>query len=238
MSSQLALIEDYTNDPIIGFRTPPIRCLLVDDNRFDRYNVRYASERAGLQLHFFEAATASEARQMIHTESFGLIILDQNLPDGEGLELAAEASLSPLNNATPRIMLTSMDDSRLARGASEVGCVEFLVKSSLNGNTFSNALRRALDKSMATISAQDFPAASDAFEMMLEGFGEVFIAQTIKPAIARIRFLTDRMRSLPSDSTEHATALAEIANLCDRITSHLGNEEEMDQSDSFSFHPG
>ncbi|MEL6477513.1 MAG: response regulator [Pseudomonadota bacterium] len=238
MLSQLALMEEQAPFPAPERQAGAVRCLLVDDNRFDRYNVRYATERAGLNLEFFEAATAAEARQLLQDVAFGLIILDQNLPDGEGLELAVEASLSPHNAAAPKIMLTSMDDNRLAQGATEAGCVEFLTKGSLNGTTFSTALRGALDKSMATISADEFPEASDAFEMMLEGFGEVYLAQTIKPAISRILFLTERMRTLPTDSTEHATALAEIAKLCVRISGKLDTNDGPAHPDSFNFTPG
>lgn len=236
MLPQLSLIEDTDVMPGTSRQQTFVRCLLVDDNRFDRYNVRYAAERAGLNLEFYEAATAAEARRLLNEETFGLIILDQNLPDGEGLELAAEASLSLHNAAAPRIMLTSQDDQRLAQGASAVGCAEFLVKSSLNGTTFSSALRGALSKSMANISAQEFPDASDAFEMMLEGFGEVYLAQTIKPAISRILFLTERIRGLEAHSTEHATALAEIASLCVRINGHLDTGDQPVE-DCFSFTP-
>ena len=230
VSASLAYSDGFGFDPLPdnrnrGGHPARVRCLLVDDNRFDRYNVRYSAERAGLNLDFVEAQNAAEARHFLHSETFGLIILDQNLPDGEGLELAVEASLSAMNSTAPRIMLTSLTDSHLAQGAQDVGCVEFLTKSSLNGTTFSTALRRALDRTMSAIDAQDFPEASDAFEMMLEGFGEVYLAQTIKPAISRIRFLAERMRGLPDGSTEQATALAEIANLCDRVSLHLDPDD-------------
>lgn len=219
-------------------RTPEptsIQCLLVDDDRFDRYNVRYAAERAGLNLTFFDASTAAEARRLINERRFGLIILDQNLPDGKGLELAVEIGMSTQNANTPTIMLTGLDDIRLAVGAQQAGCVEFLTKNDLNGSTLSTALRRALEKSVATFSAQDFPAASDAFEMMLAGFGEMYLAQTIKPALARILFLANQMeRSLPANDMEMTMSVQEIGNLCRTIWTQIEIEEQRGNSDNLS----
>ncbi|MEM7505582.1 MAG: response regulator [Pseudomonadota bacterium] len=228
MASELALINDYVDNHARGGAGRGVQCLLVDDNRFDRYNVRYAAERAGLTLAFTDAATAAAARELIRNESFGLIILDQNLPDGAGLDLALEASISVLNANAPMIMLTGLDDSALALGAQEAGCVEFLTKNSLNGTSFAAALRRALDKSMGSVDASEFPAASDAFEMMLEGFGELYLAQTIKPVLGRMLYLTAQLHEHegPMGRSQSRAALAELDMLAKRLWVQLDNQED------------
>lgn len=219
MHSSLAFDEDFGNDPAGVLGPPAIKCLLVDDDQFDRYNVRYAAERAGLNLTFYDAASVAEARQMLHTQTYALIILDQNLPDGQGLDLAMESAMSSLNAKTPTIMLTGLEDKRLVAGAQKAGCVEFLTKNDLTGETLSAALRRALEKSIATIEAHDFPEASDAFEMMLDGFGELYLAQTIKPVLARMMFLTNQIQKRPGSMRimQDQDAIAEIGALCQMI---------------------
>lgn len=236
MRAAAAWNADFEEDPISMAQPQGIKCLLVDDDQFDRYNVRYAAERAGLNLTFYDAASVAEARRMIHLQTYGLIILDQRLPDGQGLDLAAEAQMSMLNAMTPTIMLTGLDDSQLMLGAQRAGCVEFLTKNSLNGHTLSRALRHALEKSVATIDAANFSAASDAFEMMLDGFGEMYLAQTIKPALARIMFLTKQMTErAESDAIEgQQRSVDEISSLCKMIWTRIETEQERDPAIQFN----
>ena len=75
-----------------------VRLLLVEDEQANRALIRAILSRArqpelaGHVLH--EAATIGEARAVLATEPIDVILLDVRLPDGSGLDLAAEVRAS------------------------------------------------------------------------------------------------------------------------------------------------
>ncbi|MEM6904485.1 MAG: response regulator [Pseudomonadota bacterium] len=221
MSASSALIDTFTPDMPAMHGAPRVRCLLVDDDRFDRYNVRYAAERAGVPLDVAEAPTLAAARRHLAEERFGLIVLDQYLPDGLGLDITAEILTNRLSAHTPMIMITGAEDSWLSQRSAEQGCIEFLTKGNLNGPNFGAALRRALERSAARFMPQDFPRESEAFDRMLDDFGAPYAAQTLKPAVARLVYLADALSRSMSGSEDERQAIGEMMTLCRRLWAHL-----------------
>lgn len=70
-----------------------LRILLVEDEPANRALVRAILERAERLLGnavMREAATIADARAILATESVDLALIDVRLPDGNGLDLAAE----------------------------------------------------------------------------------------------------------------------------------------------------
>ena len=101
----------------------PLSILIVDDDAGFRRVARELLMGRGFAV-AGEAATLGEARTAIGTAEPDGILLDVNLPDGVGLELAAE-----LRGAQPamRVLLTSNDaraaPSELVRGLGAAGFV-------------------------------------------------------------------------------------------------------------------
>jgi len=100
------------------------RVLLVEDEPANQALVQetlaLASGDSDFQLRV--ARTLAEARQAVADASFDIILLDVRLPDGNGLDLAAELKASPTTSST-RVLIVSASvlpaerDRALATGA-------------------------------------------------------------------------------------------------------------------------
>ncbi|HET7481851.1 MAG TPA: HD domain-containing phosphohydrolase [Actinomycetota bacterium] len=89
------------------------------------------------------ATSAAEARGLLHGEAFDLILSDVNMPGENGLELLEGISQTYADIAT--VMVTAMDDRKLAESALQMGAYGYVIKP-FEANEIliavSNALRR------------------------------------------------------------------------------------------------
>jgi CheY-like chemotaxis protein len=114
--------------------------LIVDDHDGFRTFARGMLEAAGFTV--AEAATGAEATETARTVRPGLVLLDIQLPDFDGFEVARRLAADPAGGRAPVVVLTS------TREASDYGgritaspAAGFLPKDQLSGA----ALRRFLD---------------------------------------------------------------------------------------------
>ena len=105
------------------------RVLLVEDEELNRILVRAVLTRAAdsrvRAIELIEAPTLAEARQQL-VGPIDVVLLDMNLPDGNGLSLAAELVKHPHRPAV--IALTASVLPRDRSAAIEAGCDGFLDK--------------------------------------------------------------------------------------------------------------
>ena len=98
--------------------------LVVDDEPQLAVAVVHILERAGYRVTV--AANASEARARLADKSFALALVDVNLPDESGLDLAAELLRTHRDVAV--IMVTGIDDPAVADVALEAGAYGYVTK--------------------------------------------------------------------------------------------------------------
>ena len=113
-----------------------MKVLIVDDHEGFRASVRRMLEADGFAV-VAEAGSGAEALLAADTWKPELVLLDVNLPDIQGFEVAERLRV---NGSAPAVVLTSSHD------ASDLGPVlegsHFIPKSELSGE----ALRRVLDE--------------------------------------------------------------------------------------------
>jgi two-component system response regulator AtoC len=98
--------------------------LLVDDEKLIRWSLRQELTKRGFGV--LEAATMSEALAQIEKENVDLIVLDQNLPDGTGIDLLQAIQKS--GPMMPVVMLTAIDRSDIAVQAMKLGAFDYVTK--------------------------------------------------------------------------------------------------------------
>lgn len=99
--------------------------LLVEDNPFNRLLISELLE-PGYQV--IEAPNLSEARRALSESVPDLVLLDMNLPDGNGLDLAREIRRDERLRALPVAALTANAMRGDEVAALEAGCDIFLTK--------------------------------------------------------------------------------------------------------------
>jgi DNA-binding NarL/FixJ family response regulator len=103
----------------------PVRLLLVDDDAVFRESVARLLASRGYDV-VGQASTVAEARSAVGRLHPDALLLDVNLPDGNGVDFAAE-----LGDGT-RVLLTSTDSSAVTRRLLErSGATGFVAKPDL-----------------------------------------------------------------------------------------------------------
>lgn len=103
-----------------------IPVLIVDDSLTVRMDLHEAFAGAGFDA--VPCADGACARQALAARDFSLVVLDVQLPDGDGLELLAEIRRSPRHARTPVVLLsTAAEVGDRIRGL-EVGADEYVGK--------------------------------------------------------------------------------------------------------------
>ena len=111
------------------------RILLVEDEELNRNLVKAVLARAQIaavrDAEVVDAASLAVARERLDTEDVDLILLDMNLPDGNGLTLANELATGKVAAGRPRPAVVAVTASVLPEdraAAREAGCDSFLDK--------------------------------------------------------------------------------------------------------------
>jgi diguanylate cyclase (GGDEF)-like protein/PAS domain S-box-containing protein len=121
----------------------PVHVLVVDDLPASRgLAAIWLSDglRSGVEV--VEAATLAEMRAAWAAHRPDIVILDQRLPDGEGLDGARELLASDPDATI--ILLTGMADPALDQEAERIGVADFLVKHEIDGPMLARTVRYAL----------------------------------------------------------------------------------------------
>jgi CheY-like chemotaxis protein len=111
------------------------RILLVEDEELNRTLVKAVLSRAQIaavrDAEVLDASSLAVARERLGSEDVDLILLDMNLPDGNGLTLATELAAGTVGRGRPRPTVVAVTASVLPEdrtAALEAGCDGFLDK--------------------------------------------------------------------------------------------------------------
>ncbi|MEV6635584.1 response regulator [Actinoplanes sp. NPDC051470] len=111
------------------------KILLVEDEDLNRTLVKAVLARADIaavrHAEIVDAGSLATAREKLAGEPVDLVLLDMNLPDGNGLTLARELAGGTVTPAGPRPVVVAVTASVLPQdraAAIEAGCDGFLDK--------------------------------------------------------------------------------------------------------------
>jgi two-component system, NtrC family, response regulator AtoC len=105
-----------------GGRSQKLRVLLVEDEELFARAVARRLEKAGYQCEL--AQSVADGRALVRQFSPDLVLLDMRLPDGNGLELLGELTVSGI----PVIVMTAHGDVSDAVNAMKQGATDYLKK--------------------------------------------------------------------------------------------------------------
>ncbi|TRO54036.1 response regulator [Candidatus Bathyarchaeota archaeon] len=102
------------------------RVLLVEDNLNDAKTIKKYFQRHSRSIVLDYAPSADQCYRMLIERAYDLILLDLNLPDGNGLEVLRE--LRELDIPAPVIIVTGESDPALYAKAKDQGAIDFVNK--------------------------------------------------------------------------------------------------------------
>ena len=114
----------------------PLRCILMDDSRFDRRYLRNVAANSRYEIEFVETSTIAETRAVLNAREADFLVLDNLLPDGNGLDLAKQLSEDAKLNGTPVILTTGASSEEVAIQALRAGAADYLTKEDLSTESF------------------------------------------------------------------------------------------------------
>jgi PAS domain S-box-containing protein len=121
----------------------PAQVLVVDDQPASRgLAAIWLSDGLPGGVEVAEAESLAQMRDVLARRRFDVVLLDQRLPDGEGLDGARELLAEDPDAAV--ILLTGMADPALDEEAERAGVTDFLVKHEVDGPMLARTVRYAL----------------------------------------------------------------------------------------------
>lgn len=143
------------------------KILLIEDDITLGNGIRLALQNASLQITLCH--TLAEARNVLERNSFDLLILDINLPDGSGLDLLNEVRKT---SAIPIILLTANDMEMDIVTGLESGADDYITKPfslAVLRARVNTQLRRNIPMKPACIEIDSFQFDFDRMEFRKDG---------------------------------------------------------------------
>lgn len=125
----------------------PLKILIIDDDQVDRMRLRrLLRDGTGLGLlNVDEAVDKASGLTALASSPYDVILLDFQLPDGDGLSFLHELQLKECS-APPVVMQTVLDDEEIGLRAVECGAQDYLVKGRFDGSYLARTIRYALER--------------------------------------------------------------------------------------------
>ena len=124
---------------------PPLRVLVIEDNLVDARLIQIMVSDAGGNAFVIERADRlATGLPRLASEEFGMVLLDLSLPDSHGLGTFARVHQEFPN--VPIIVMSGLDDERVAVNAVHEGAQDYLVKGQVSGPLLVRAMRYALER--------------------------------------------------------------------------------------------
>ncbi|QDU66646.1 response regulator [Engelhardtia mirabilis] len=180
--------------------------LYVDDDSVDVASVRRAIDRRGLPLDFRSAPDLATARRILDESEVALMLVDQSLGDGRGIDLLKSMP------GIASIILTGGGSEELAAEALRRGAADYVVKRSDGSH-----LDGLLGSIMATLgSLRAERARAEAARDLADAYRELEVVtqgldRALSAPLQRLEELGSRLREqLPPQFEEARASTAEI----------------------------
>lgn len=166
----------------------PIHALLVEDHPGDARLLRelLRDARGGDAIVVEHVERLAAALDCLRQADAGIdvVLLDLSLPDSQGLETFVR--LHRHAPSVPVVVLSGLDDERVALRAVQEGAQDYLVKGRVDGDTLVRALRYALERQRLEAQRQALTRQQDEFLAHISHDLRTPIA-TIKVALRALR---------------------------------------------------
>ena len=126
-----------------------IDVLIVDDSESDRVTYsRYLQSDSKQSYCILESETLEEGLELWRSQQPDIVLIDLNLPDGDGLEFLAAINVELVGDRVPVIVLTGQGNEKMAVNAMKLGAADYLVKADITAKSLVTTIRQVLRETM------------------------------------------------------------------------------------------
>lgn len=122
-----------------------LRVLIVDDNPADRALLTRLLRSSDLDVDIVELERGRDLLSM-PLNSFDCVLLDNMLPDRDGIDALEDLASSSGGLPRPVIIMSGQGDEHIAARAFKAGANDYMVKDSITPNGLSRTIKNAIDK--------------------------------------------------------------------------------------------
>jgi DNA-binding NtrC family response regulator len=162
--------------------------LIIDDEEHARQNISEYLKTCEYEV--FEAGTLKEGRKYIDKGDSDIIVLDVQLPDGDGLDFLTEITALP--QKPPVIMITGFGDIQMAVDAMKNGAHDFLTKPITDLENLETSISRAAEIVQMRRELNHFRQSQSKMNNFVTGSTKEFkilLEQAAKAAAASVSVL-------------------------------------------------
>lgn len=124
--------------------TSNIVVLLIEDNAGHARLVEATVDRSRMSFDIVHVKTLSEGLARLGDERFDAVLLDLTLPDAVGLDTVTEIQAAAPD--MPIVVLTGLDDEKLAMNAVKAGAQDYLIKGRMDMQWLVPSIRYAIER--------------------------------------------------------------------------------------------
>ena len=131
-----------------------IKTLLIEDNPGDVRLIRaYLSETDNPAVDITDVPTLDAGLSLLDENIYDVILLDLSLPDCLGFNTFAKVQNK--NHSTPIVIISGLDDEKLAIEAVRRGAQDYLIKGEVSNELLIRALRYAIERKRSELALRD-----------------------------------------------------------------------------------
>lgn len=120
------------------------RILLVDDEEETRNVFETALKTAGYDV--TPVVNGKETLNILGSEQFDLVLLDQMMPDMSGNETLRSIKANPANKELKVAMLTNFGHDEMVKEALNLGAVDYILKYQVSGDDLIKKVKGILEE--------------------------------------------------------------------------------------------
>lgn len=201
----------------------PIHVLLVEDNPGDTRRIRdLFAEESSIHISWTHARLLTTAIDKLRTEPFDIVLLDLALSDSYGLNTFTH--LHPHAICLPVIVLTDLNDEKLATQTIRAGAQDYLIKKDIDIGILERALFFAIERKRSETTLR----------MWLQELKEIALAQLagaehFNPEERVAAIAQELNASLTTFSLRTASMLAQSSLADSRLNPWMTIKEESDR---------
>ena len=156
-----------------------LEILIVDDSATDRAIFkRYLTQNKFTEYNFYEAESIRESLEIIKSAEPNCVLLDYDLPDGNGMDLINRVNSEFGINSIPIVILSGFESIETALETTRHGAQDYLVKNRATAADLVRAIDNAIDKvrlyKERETANQKIRASEEKYRMLFDSMDEGF----------------------------------------------------------------